>query len=94
MIYTLWEWCYWRCFSAKFVVNPAASEANYNEEDEDAESFIEWGLNYYEKKDWDTLIDRNLKEKIAPASLAKFMEITQKYLAKKGMDWPSINEVL
>ena len=77
--------------SAKFVVNLAASEANYNEEDEDPKSFVEWGLNCYEKRDWDTLIDRNLKGKIAPASLAKFMEITQKYLAKRGVDRPSIN---
>ena len=38
MIYTL-------VLSVKFVVNIAASEANYNKEDEDAESFVEWGLN-------------------------------------------------
>ncbi|XP_002512044.3 receptor-like protein kinase FERONIA [Ricinus communis] len=80
--------------SAKFVVNPAVSEDNYNEEDEDPETFVEWGLNCYEKGDLDQLIDKNLEGKIAPESLTKFMEIAQKCLANRGLDRPSINEVI
>ncbi|KAJ9187362.1 hypothetical protein P3X46_002825 [Hevea brasiliensis] len=81
--------------SAKFVVNPsAAEENNHNEDDEDALSFVEWALNCHEKAEWDQLIDPHLEGKISPASLAKFMEITQKCLAERGLDRPSMNEVL
>ncbi|KAF2325478.1 hypothetical protein GH714_029397 [Hevea brasiliensis] len=81
--------------SAKFVVNPsAAEENNHNEDDEDALSFVEWALNCHEKAEWDQIIDPHLEGKISPASLAKFMEITQQCLAERGLDRPSMNEVL
>ncbi|XP_012068359.2 receptor-like protein kinase FERONIA [Jatropha curcas] len=77
--------------SAKFVVN---YNCNDNEENEDAVSFVEWALNCYEKGDLENLIDPHLEGKITPASLAKFMEITQKCLAEQGLDRPSISQVL
>ncbi|WCJ22080.1 Malectin/receptor-like protein kinase family protein [Euphorbia peplus] len=80
--------------SAKFVVNPPAEEHNQYEEDEDAISFAEWALKMYETVQWNQLIDPHLDGKIAPVSLAKFMEITWKCLAERGMNRPSITEVI
>ncbi|XP_065860611.1 receptor-like protein kinase FERONIA [Euphorbia lathyris] len=80
--------------SAKFVINSPAEEHVQYEEGEDTISFTEWALKMYETAQWDQLIDPHLEGNIAPASLAKFMEITQKCLAERGMDRPSITEVV
>ncbi|PPS10418.1 hypothetical protein GOBAR_AA10228 [Gossypium barbadense] len=51
-------------------------------------------LTCIEKNEVDLLVDRHLKGKIGPASLAKFVEILDKCLADEGVNRPSMIEVL
>ncbi|OMO72078.1 hypothetical protein COLO4_27834 [Corchorus olitorius] len=58
------------------------------------QSLVQRALTCLEESKVDILVDPYLKGKIAPASLTKFIEITQKCLLDQGVNQPSMIEVL
>ncbi|KAB1994365.1 hypothetical protein ES319_D13G094500v1 [Gossypium barbadense] len=76
--------------SGKQATNPKSDAAKTNHR----ENLVHRALTCIEKNEVDLLVDRHLKGKIAPASLAKFVEILDKCLADEGANRPSMIEVL
>ncbi|MBA0575959.1 hypothetical protein Golob_027670 [Gossypium lobatum] len=66
--------------SGKQATNPKSDAAKTNHR----ENLVHRALTCIEKNEVDLLVDRHLKGKIAPASLAKFVEILNKCLADEG----------
>ncbi|MBA0729127.1 hypothetical protein Golax_025712 [Gossypium laxum] len=66
--------------SGKQATNPKSDAAKTNHR----ENLVHRALTCIEKNEVDLLVDRYLKGKIAPASLAKFVEILDKCLADEG----------
>ncbi|KAF8378554.1 hypothetical protein HHK36_029898 [Tetracentron sinense] len=74
---------------ARPAVNPV------EEEDEEEEtSLAEWALRCLDKGILDQIIDPYLKGKIAPNSLTTFAEIAKKCLADRGIERPTMGDVL
>ncbi|WRX14255.1 Serine-threonine/tyrosine-protein kinase [Theobroma cacao] len=83
--------------SGRPAMNPTAARDNEETDRGTAnphESLVQWALTCLEKSMVDLLVDRHLKGKIVPASLTKFIEITEKCLADQGVNRPSMIEVL
>ncbi|XWS23058.1 hypothetical protein CRYUN_Cryun29cG0089100 [Craigia yunnanensis] len=82
--------------SGRQAMNPkAAGDKETNAADANRhESLVQWALTCLGESKVDPLVDRHLEGKIIPASLTKFMEITQKCLADQGVNRPSMIEVL
>ncbi|KAG8473118.1 hypothetical protein CXB51_035063 [Gossypium anomalum] len=76
--------------SGKQATNPKANATKTKHR----ENLVHRALTCIEKNEVDLLVNRHLKGKIAPASLAKFVEILDKCLADEGVNQPSMIEVL
>ncbi|KAG5610131.1 hypothetical protein H5410_021412, partial [Solanum commersonii] len=57
-------------------------------------NLADWAINLQEKRQLEHIIDPDLLGEVRPDSFRKFGEIAVKYLAKSGVDRPSMGEVL
>ncbi|XVE91657.1 hypothetical protein REPUB_Repub01dG0029100 [Reevesia pubescens] len=83
--------------SGRPAMNPKAAGDKEETDTDNAnhhESLVQWALTCLENSKVDLLVDHHLKGKIVPASLTKFMEITQKCMADQEVNRPSMIEVL
>lgn len=58
------------------------------------ENLIEWGLSCFRKGKLDNIIDSNLKGQIATECLNIFVETAVACLSPRGIDWPTMRDVI